>query len=106
MVVLSFIEFSVYGENYLKILDAKFSPLLHLHYYYQVASIFMFISDSSVKLLLLKRLRLRILKKLTQRHNQGEEADLDDCDKETCTSTQFLQLPKNQLIDLQDPSER
>ena len=28
-----------------------------------------------------------ILEKLTQSHNQREQADLDDCDKETCTST-------------------
>ena len=33
-----------------------------------------------------------ILEKLTQRHNRREQADLDDCDKETCASTQFLQI--------------
>ena len=43
-----------------------------------------------------------ILEKLTQRHNQREQADLDDCDNETCASTQFLQIQKNQLIDLQE----
>ena len=36
-----------------------------------------------------------ILEKLTQRHNRREQADLDDCDNETCTSTQFLQIQKN-----------
>ena len=46
-----------------------------------------------------------ILEKLTQRHNRREQADLDDCDKETCASTQFLQIQKNQLIDLQDSLE-
>ena len=30
-----------------------------------------------------------ILEKLTQRHNRMEQADLDDCENETCTSTQF-----------------
>ena len=47
-----------------------------------------------------------ILEKLTQRHNQREQADLDDCDKETCNSTQFLQIRKKQLIDLQEHLER
>ena len=43
-----------------------------------------------------------ILEKLTQRHNRKEQADLDNCDNETCTSTQFLQIQKKQLIDLQE----
>ena len=47
-----------------------------------------------------------ILEKLTQRHNRREQADLDDCDNETCTSTQFLQTQKKQLIDLQEHLER
>ena len=47
-----------------------------------------------------------ILEKLTQRHNRQEQADLDDCDNEICTSTQFLQIQKNQLIDLQESLER
>ena len=47
-----------------------------------------------------------ILEKLTQRLNRREEADLDDCDNETCTSTQFLQIQKKQLIDLQEHLER
>ena len=42
----------------------------------------------------------RILEKLTQRHNRRERADFDDCDNETCTSTQFLQIQKKQLFDL------
>ena len=33
----------------------------------------------------------RILEKLTQRHNRRKQADLDDCDKENCAPTQFLQ---------------
>ena len=37
-----------------------------------------------------------IVEKLTQRHNRREQAGLDDCDNEICTSTQFLQLQKNQ----------
>ena len=45
-----------------------------------------------------------ILEKLTQRHNQREQADLDV--NETCTSTQFLQIQKKQLIDLQEHLER
>ena len=47
-----------------------------------------------------------ILEKLTQRHNRREQADLDDCDDETCTSTQFLQIRKKPLIDLQEHLER
>ena len=47
-----------------------------------------------------------ILEKLTQRHNRREPADLDDCDDETCTSTQFLQIRKKQLIDLKQQLER
>ena len=47
-----------------------------------------------------------ILEKLTQRHNRREQADLDDCDNETCDSNQFLQMSKNQLIDLQESLER
>ena len=47
-----------------------------------------------------------ILEKLTQRHNRREQAHLDDCDDETCTSTQFLQIQKKQLIDLQEHLER
>ena len=47
-----------------------------------------------------------ILEKLTQRHNRREQADLDDCDNKICTSTQFLQIRKNQLIDLQESLER
>ena len=47
-----------------------------------------------------------ILEKLTQRHNRREQADLDDCDNETCASYQFLQIQKNQLIDFQESLER
>ena len=47
-----------------------------------------------------------ILEKLTQRHHRREQAPLDDCDNETCTSTQFLQIQKKQLIDLQEHLER
>ena len=45
------------------------------------------------------------MEKLTKRHNRWEQADLDDCDNETCTSTQFLQIQKKQLIDLQEHLE-
>ena len=47
-----------------------------------------------------------ILEKLTQRNNRREQADLDECDNETCTSTQFLQIQKKQLTDLQEHLER
>ena len=47
-----------------------------------------------------------IWEKLTQRHNRREKADLDDCDNETSTSTQFLQIQKKQSIDLQEHLER
>ena len=47
-----------------------------------------------------------ILEKLTERHNRREQADLDDWDNETCTSTQFLQIQKRQPIDLQEHLER
>ena len=43
-----------------------------------------------------------ILEKLTQRPNRREQADLNDCDNETCTSTQFLQIRKKQVNDLQE----
>ena len=45
------------------------------------------------------------LEKLTQRHNRPEPARFDmsqdDCDNEVCASTQFVQIQKNQIIDLQ-----
>ena len=50
-----------------------------------------------------------ILEKLTQRQNRRESARFDisqdDCDDEICASTQFLQVQKNQLIDLQESLE-
>ena len=54
--LLLFKEFSVYGKCYAKILAKKFSPLFHLHCHRQVASIFTFILDLSVKLSLFKNL--------------------------------------------------
>ena len=47
-----------------------------------------------------------ILEKLTQRRNRSEQAALDDCDNETCTSTQILQVQQKQLIDLQEYLKR
>ena len=51
-----------------------------------------------------------ILEKLTQRHNRRENASFDmskdDCGNTICASTQFLQIQKNQLIDLQESLER
>ena len=47
-----------------------------------------------------------ILEKLTQPRNRREQADLDDCDNETCTSTQFLQIQKKRLIDLLEHLQR
>ena len=47
-----------------------------------------------------------ILQKLIQRHNRRKQADLDDCDDKICTFTQFLQIRKKQLIDLQQHLER
>ena len=38
-----------------------------------------------------------IFEKLTQRHDQREQADLDDCDNEFCASTQFLQIQKKSI---------
>ena len=46
------------------------------------------------------------MEKLTQRRNRREQADLDDCDDKTCTSTQFLQIQKKQLNDVQEHLER
>ena len=50
-----------------------------------------------------------ILEKLSQCHNGRELARLDmsqdDCDSKTCALTQFLQIQKNQLIDLQESLE-
>ena len=47
-----------------------------------------------------------IWEKLTQRHNRRKQADLDDCYNETCTSTQFLQIQRKQLFDMQELLER
>ena len=57
-------EISVYGKKYAKTLATKFSPLLHLHCYRQVASNLTFISNSFVKLLFLECLCLSESKKL------------------------------------------
>ena len=43
-----------------------------------------------------------MLEKLTQRHNRREQASLDDCDIRRLAYTQFLQIEKNQQIDLQE----
>ena len=58
-----------------------------------------------------KKIKLgSILEKLTQRHNRQESGRVDmsqdDCDNGICVSTQFLQIQKNQLIDLQESLER
>ena len=42
------------------------------------------------------------MEKLNQRHTQRDPASLDDCEKERCASTQFFQIQKNQLIELQE----
>ena len=51
-----------------------------------------------------------ILEKLTQRHNRRESGSSDmsqkDCDNEICASIQFLQIQKNQSLDLQETMER
>ena len=47
-----------------------------------------------------------ILEKLTQRHNRRDQPDLDDCDNEICTFTQFWQIQKKQLFDLQEHLDR
>ena len=51
-----------------------------------------------------------ILEKHTQRHNRREsvrfDMSQDDCDNNTCASTQFLQIQKKQLTDLQESLER
>ena len=52
-----FMEFSVYGEKYAKILAKKFSPFFHLPCYLQFGSINTSFWDYFVKLLILKCLR-------------------------------------------------
>ena len=51
-----------------------------------------------------------ILERLSQRHIRRESARFDmrqdDCDNENCASNQFLQMQKNQLIDLQVSLDR
>ena len=47
-----------------------------------------------------------ILEKLTQPHNRREQAKLDDCDNETCTSTHFLLIQKKLSFHLQELLER
>ena len=39
-----------------------------------------------------------ILGKLTQRHKRREQADSDDCDNKTCTSTQVLHIQKKPIL--------
>ena len=56
-------EFSVKEKN-LFILGTSFSPSIQLHCYSQFASIFTFISDYCIKLLLLKCVRYSEKKKL------------------------------------------
>ena len=46
-----------------------------------------------------------ILEKLDQRHNQRKQANLDDCDDDCFASTHVLQIPKNQLNELQEHLE-
>ena len=46
------------------------------------------------------------MEKLTQRRNRREQADLGDRDNKTCTSTQFSEIQKKQLIDLKEHLER
>ena len=58
-----------------------------------------------------KKIKLgSILEKLSQRHSRRESARFDmsqdDFDNEICASIQFLQIQKNQLIDLQESLER
>ena len=58
-----------------------------------------------------KKIRLgNILEKLTQSHNRPEhvrfDMSQDDCGNEISASTQFLQIQKNQQIDLQEYLER
>ena len=58
-----------------------------------------------------KKIKLgSILEKLTHRQNRRENARFDmsqdDCDNEIRASTQFLQIRKNQLCDLQESLER
>ena len=57
-----------------------------------------------------KKIKLgSILEKVTQHHYRRESARFDisqdDCDCESCTSTQFLQIQKKQIIDLQETLE-
>ena len=55
-----------------------------------------------------KRIELgSMLENFTQRHNRREQVrrfDMNqhDCENKKCASTQFLQIQKNQLIDLQE----
>ena len=62
-----------------------------------------------IKTTIKKKLR-SILEKITQRHNRRENARFDmsqdDYVNEICASTQFLQLQKNQLFDLQESLKR
>ena len=43
-----------------------------------------------------------ILEKLNQSHNRRAQASLGDCDNERSASTQFLQIQKNQLVELSE----
>ena len=43
-----------------------------------------------------------ILVELNQRHKRRDQANLDDCENESCPSTQFSQIQKSQFFDLQE----
>ena len=62
--VFPFMEFSVYKKKYTRLLATDFSPFFHLHCYRQVASVFTFMLDYSVRLLIFKRFRSIETKKL------------------------------------------
>ena len=47
-----------------------------------------------------------ILEKLNQRHNRREQTGLNEYENKSCTSTQFLQIQKKQLVDLQEHLQR
>ena len=79
-------EISVDGKKFAKILATNFSPFFHLHCYRQVASIFTFISDYFVKLLLLKCLSSTETRKLHVRIVVPNQQNLIlPCHKKICS---------------------
>ena len=104
IVALYFMDSSVFGNGDAKLLVTSFSPLFDLHCYRQVASVITFLSDYSVKLLILKSL-IRKEKKTCE--NCGTQTTRNNivrhrkiCSVGTLYFTQYLKFSTKSQSDL------